>query len=63
MAMGSVLVSDKGKVHQGFRQTNLNIAELAQWVWPDLSVIDGLVGTVQMQVRRYNCKINGLRIS
>lgn len=44
MAMGSVLLFDKAKVHQRFRQTNLNIAELAQWVWPDLSVIDGLVG-------------------
>lgn len=44
MAMGSVLLSDKAKVHQGVKQTNLNIAELAQYVWPDLSVIDGLVG-------------------
>ncbi|MEW6214883.1 MAG: DUF362 domain-containing protein [Nitrospirota bacterium] len=44
MAMGSVLLFDKGKVHQGLRQTNLNIVELAQHVWPDLSVIDGLVG-------------------
>lgn len=44
MAMGSVLLFDKGKVHQGFKQTNLNIAKLAQMVWPDLSVIDGLVG-------------------
>ncbi|MBI5188406.1 MAG: DUF362 domain-containing protein [Nitrospirae bacterium] len=44
MAMGSVLLFDKGKVHQGVRQTNLNIAELTQHVWPDLSVIDGFVG-------------------
>ncbi|MEW6161973.1 MAG: DUF362 domain-containing protein [Nitrospirota bacterium] len=44
MAMGSVFLFDKGKVHQGLRQTNLNIAELAQHIWPDLSVIDGLVG-------------------
>lgn len=44
MAMGSVSVSDKAKVHQGFRQTNLNIARLAGLVWPDLAVIDGLVG-------------------
>jgi uncharacterized protein (DUF362 family) len=43
-AMGSVLLSDKTKVHQGLRQTSLNIAGLAQHVWPDLSVIDGLVG-------------------
>lgn len=44
MAMGSVLLFDKGKVHQGVRQTNLNIVELTQHIWPDLSVIDGFVG-------------------
>jgi len=44
MAMGGVILSDKAKIHQGFRQTNLNIASLAQLLWPGLSVIDGLVG-------------------
>ncbi len=44
MTMGSVLLPDKGKVHQGIKQTNLNIAELAWYTWPALSVIDGLVG-------------------
>ena len=44
MAMGSVLYPDKVKVHQELRQTNLNIADLAERVWPDLSVIDGFVG-------------------
>lgn len=44
MAMGSVLLSDKAKVHQGVKQTNLNIAKLAHYIWPDLSVIDGLMG-------------------
>jgi len=44
IAMGSVLLPDKRKVHQGFKYTNLNIAALAERVWPDLSVIDGLVG-------------------
>lgn len=44
MAMGSVLLPDKTKVHQGVTQTNLNIAKLAQYVRPDLSVIDGLEG-------------------
>lgn len=44
MAMGSVRMPDKVKVHQGTRQTNLNIARLARLVWPDLAVIDGLEG-------------------
>ncbi len=44
MAMGAVLYPDKMDVHQGIRRTNLNIAELAEQVWPDLSVIDGLEG-------------------
>ncbi|MEJ2182398.1 MAG: DUF362 domain-containing protein [Nitrospirota bacterium] len=44
MAMGSVSGPDKAKVHQGIRQTNLNIAKLARLVWPDLAVIDGLEG-------------------
>lgn len=44
MAMGAVLYPDKMDVHQGIRRINLNIAELAKKVWPDLSVIDGLVG-------------------
>ncbi len=44
MAMGSVLYPDKVKVHQELRQTNLNIADLAESVWPDLAVIDGFVG-------------------
>ena len=43
-AMGSLFISDKVLVHQGFKQTNLNIAEIAGRVWPALSVIDGLVG-------------------
>lgn len=44
MAMGAVLYPDKSNIHQGTRRTNLNIAELAEQVWPDLSVIDGLEG-------------------
>lgn len=44
MAMGAVLSPDKRAVHQGTRQINLNIAELAGKVWPDLAVIDGLEG-------------------
>ncbi len=44
IAMGGILFVDKIKVHQGLRQINLNIAELAQRIWPALSVIDGFVG-------------------
>ncbi len=44
MVMGSIYASDKILVHQGYRQINLNIAEIAKLVWPDLSVIDGFVG-------------------
>ncbi len=44
MAMGSVLMPDKVKIHQGIKQTNLNIAKLAGLVRPDLAVIDGLEG-------------------
>jgi uncharacterized protein (DUF362 family) len=44
MVMGAVLQPDKRKVHQGIKQINLNISKLAENVWPDLAVIDGLVG-------------------
>ena len=44
MAMGSVLMPHKVKIHQGMKQTNMNIAKLAGLVWPDLAVIDGLEG-------------------
>ncbi|NOY64766.1 MAG: DUF362 domain-containing protein [Nitrospirae bacterium] len=44
MAMGAIYVHDKMKVHQGIKQININIAELAELVWPDLVVIDGLEG-------------------
>ncbi|MFQ5428636.1 MAG: DUF362 domain-containing protein [Thermodesulfobacteriota bacterium] len=44
IAMGSVLLPDKIKVHQGYKNTNLNITALAQSLWPDLALIDGLVG-------------------
>lgn len=44
MAMGSICLPDKGKVHQGIRQTNLNIARIAERVWPDLASIDGFQG-------------------
>ncbi|NOZ68362.1 MAG: DUF362 domain-containing protein [Deferribacteres bacterium] len=44
MVMGSIYARDKVMVHQGYKYTNLDLAELAGRVWPDLSVIDGLVG-------------------
>ncbi len=44
LAIGSVFVSDKKLVHQGTRVTNMSIAAIAQHVWPDLSVINGLEG-------------------
>jgi uncharacterized protein (DUF362 family) len=43
-AMGAVIEGDKKAVHQGIRMTNRNIAAIAARVWPDLAVIDGVVG-------------------
>ncbi len=44
MAMGAIHVRDKIKVHQGIKEINVNIAEIAELVWPDLAVIDGFEG-------------------
>ncbi len=44
MAVGSILRKDKKIVHQGVRQTNLIIAELAGHLQIDLAVIDGFDG-------------------
>jgi uncharacterized protein (DUF362 family) len=44
MVMGSIYASDKVMIHQGYKYTNLNLAQMAGLVWPDLAVIDGLVG-------------------
>ena len=44
MAMGAVRNSDRKAVHGDFRTANRNIAEIAEQVWPDLAVIDGMVG-------------------
>jgi uncharacterized protein (DUF362 family) len=44
MAVGSIVGIDKKAVHQGVRNTNRNIAGLAERVWPDLAVIDGFEG-------------------
>lgn len=44
VVMGCINADDKVMMHQGYRYTNLNLAEMAGLVWPDLAVIDGLVG-------------------
>lgn len=44
MAMGGIFSGDKVLVHQGIKEMNMNIAELARHIWPDLAVIDGLTG-------------------
>jgi uncharacterized protein (DUF362 family) len=42
--MGSIFANDKVMMHQGYKYTNLNLADMAERVWPDLAVIDGLTG-------------------
>ena len=44
MVMGCIYVKDKEQVHQGIKQINKNLAEIAEHVWPDLAVIDGFEG-------------------
>ena len=44
MVMGSIYARDKIMVHQGYKYTNRNLAEMAGLVWPDLAVVDGLTG-------------------
>ena len=44
MVMGAVMGGDKPKVHQGYLAINMNIAELAKYLMPHLSVIDGYIG-------------------
>ena len=44
MAVGSIVGQDKKAVHQEVRQTNMNIARIAERVWPDLVVTDGFEG-------------------
>jgi uncharacterized protein (DUF362 family) len=44
LAMGSIYANDKVMMHQGYKYTNINLADIAGRVWPDLAVIDGLTG-------------------
>jgi uncharacterized protein (DUF362 family) len=44
LAMAAVHMSDRKAVHCNYGTANRNIAEIAEHVWPDLAVIDGMVG-------------------
>jgi len=57
VVMGAVQKGYKVLMHQGFRGINVNIAYLAIFMWPSLTIIDGLVGM------EGNGPINGLPIS
>ena len=39
-----VTVSEKQKIHQGYKAININIARISQWRMPDLAVVDGFIG-------------------
>jgi len=42
-AMANNAGSDKFAMHQGYPVINLNLANLAPWVWPHLAVVDGFL--------------------
>jgi uncharacterized protein (DUF362 family) len=42
-AMANNAGSDKFAMHQGYPIINLNLANLAPWVWPHLAVVDGFL--------------------
>ena len=44
MVMGAIMGSDKSKMHQGYIAINMNIAEMARYLMPELAIIDGYVG-------------------
>ena len=44
MAAGCIIKHDKIAIHQGVKQINVMIAELAALVWPELAVIDAFEG-------------------
>ena len=44
IVVGGLISGEKGRIHQGYKAINLNIAELAKHVMPNLGVIDGFVG-------------------
>lgn len=44
IVVGGLVKGEKGKIHQGYKAINLNIARLAKHVMPHLGIIDGFVG-------------------
>jgi uncharacterized protein (DUF362 family) len=44
MVVGSLVGREKGKIHQGLKAMNLNLATLAKKAMPNLGVIDGFQG-------------------
>ncbi len=44
IVVGSLVGYEKGRIHQGYKAMNLNIAKLAKLVLPHLGVIDGFEG-------------------
>ena len=44
MVMGAIMGTDKSKMHQGYLAINMNIAEMARYLMPELAIIDGYVG-------------------
>lgn len=44
IVVGGLVNGEKGRIHQGYKAINLNIAKLAKHVMPNLGVIDGFVG-------------------
>jgi len=44
MVVGGLVNGEKEKIHQGYKAINLNIAELAKHVMPNLGIIDGFIG-------------------
>jgi len=44
MVVGSLVNSEKSKIHQGYKGINLNLATFSRFVMPHLGVIDGFIG-------------------
>jgi len=44
IVVGGLINGEKGRIHQGYKAINLNIAKLATHVMPNLGVIDGFRG-------------------
>jgi len=44
VVVGGLVGGEKSRIHQGYKAINMNIAELAKHVMPNLAVIDGFLG-------------------